>query len=229
MSSIRTPLIHLEGISQSFGVRHIFSWLSLDISEGDISILTGPSGSGKSTFLSLASGLMYASEGKVIYTHGTDRYDTWESGFRDFYKKYVGTFFTEWTFFEMNSAEENIFFPSLFGGYVQKKWMYNELVEIFELSSMLLRTPLSSLSSGERERVNLVRMFLMCPTILFLDEPFSHLDEHLRTRSLEYLTQYVQDHHVTACIATHSPESFSLGTKKIVFSSGMNPLIHLYA
>ena len=106
--------------------------------------------------------------------------------------------------------------------------MYNELIEIFELSSILLRTPLSSLSSGERERVNLVRMFLAGPTILFLDEPFSHLDEHLRTRSLEYLTAYVRDHHVTACIATHSPESFSLGTKKVVFSAGANPLIHLY-
>ena len=229
MSSIKPPLIRLEGISQYFGERRIFSWLSLDISEGDICILTGPSGSGKSTFLSLVSGLTYASEGKVIYTHGKDRYDTWEPGFRDFYKKYIGTFFTEWTFFEMNSAKENILFPSLFGGYVEKRWIYNELVEIFELSSMLLDTPVSSLSSGERERVNLVRMFLMGPTIVFLDEPFSHLDEHLRTRSLEYLTQYIQDHHVTACIATHSPESFFLGTKKIVFSSGMNPLIHLYA
>lgn len=34
-----SPLIHLEGISQNFGARNIFSDLSLDIFEGDICIL----------------------------------------------------------------------------------------------------------------------------------------------------------------------------------------------
>lgn len=224
-----SPLIHLEGISQNFGARNIFSDLSLDIFEGDICILVWPSGSGKSTFLSLVSGLMSASEGKVIYTYERRQLDTRTQSFREWYKKHVGIFFTGWSFFEMNTARENILFPSLFGGYCMRDEIYHGLIEVFELSTILLWTPMRSLSSGERERVNLVRMFLAEPNILFLDEPFSHLDEHLHWRSLTYLEQYREKYHVTLCIATHTPELFLMGTKKVTFASWSNPLIHPYA
>lgn len=78
------------------------------------------------------------------------------------------------------------------------------LIERFEIVS-LLESPVSDISSGERERVALIRMFVSRPTILFLDEPFSHLDDRLFQIGIDILRQYIDTYHPTVCIISHNP------------------------
>lgn len=51
-------LIHIEKLSYSYGDSVLFSDVSLQISSGDICLITGPSGVGKTTLLSLIGGIM---------------------------------------------------------------------------------------------------------------------------------------------------------------------------
>ncbi len=212
---IHDPLIRLHGIWMHFDSRVLFSGVSHVFSKGEMVLLIGPSGSGKSSFLKLLSGLILPTEGTIGYH--TDRViDTRESGFSWFYRAHIGVCFTDAVFFEKNTVTDNILFPALFWGYRYRRDFLDELIAYFEITPFLERT-VSFLSSGERERVNLVRMFLYEPTILFLDEPFSHLDMRLSEKGRDFLLDYRASRDTTLFIATHSPAMFPECTREIYF------------
>jgi phospholipid/cholesterol/gamma-HCH transport system ATP-binding protein len=50
--------IQVKGLSKSFGSANIWSDVSMDIPEGEVSVLLGPSGTGKSVFLKSLIGLL---------------------------------------------------------------------------------------------------------------------------------------------------------------------------
>lgn len=212
---IQNPLIRLEGVWMHFDSRVLFCGISHVFSKGEKILLIGPSGSGKSTFLKLLSGLISPSEGKIGY-HTDRMIDTRENIFSSFYRDHIGVFLNDALFFEKNTVADNILFPALFWGYQYRKDFFDELTLSFEIAALLEKAA-SSLSSGERERVNLVRMFLYEPTILFLDEPFSHLDMRLSLIGRDFLSKYSASRDTTLVIATHSPEIFPECTREIHF------------
>ena len=53
-------MIHIEGLSKSFGSNLVFQDIHVDIEQGDCISVIGPSGCGKSTFLRLS--LIHISE-----------------------------------------------------------------------------------------------------------------------------------------------------------------------
>src|SRR5271154_6778769 len=64
--------IQVEGLSKSFGSQRIWEDVTLEIPEGEVSVLLGPSGTGKSVFLKSLIGLLRPERGKII-VDGTHR------------------------------------------------------------------------------------------------------------------------------------------------------------
>lgn len=192
------PLIRVQDVSHTYTGQDILSHVTLDIHRGDISILRWPSGSGKSTFLRILTGIDVPSSGSVGYEEISTR-DVW---FGAFYREHIWVFFTDSVFFESSTARENIMFPSLFWDYRFSEKVFDTCIETLEVWS-LLDTPIERLSSGERERIALIRMLVSAPDILILDEPFSHLDERLYSIALEFLSTYIREHHATLWVVTH--------------------------
>src|ERR1700683_5717761 len=63
--------IQVEGLTKSFGSQRIWEDVTLDIPEGEVSVLLGPSGTGKSVFLKSLIGLLRPERGQILID-GTD-------------------------------------------------------------------------------------------------------------------------------------------------------------
>lgn len=64
---------------------------------------------------------------------------------------------------------------------------------------------LSTLSGGEKRRVEIASLLLQKPQVWLLDEPVSHLDLHHQVKMLELLTQTIRQQGYTAIAVLHDP------------------------
>ena len=141
--------------------------ITLDIEEGEFVSIVGPSGCGKTTILSLISGLLKPTKGKVLI----------EEKSVDENREITGYMFQKDLLFEWRTILKNIYL----GLEIQKKKnpenkkYAQELLKKYGLLEFVNKYP-GQLSGGMRQRVALIRTLVLKPEVLLLDEPFSALD-----------------------------------------------------
>ena len=161
----------------------IFENLNLSFSNKKIIRIKGKNGSGKTTFLKVILNILEPNNGEII----------WKG---ENIKKNIFNFYNQTTFIMDNntstrglSVEDNInFWRALSSSKLNNK-------EIFELLKKLdiekyYKTKVMYLSSGERKKLELLRLILEQKKLWVLDEPFNHLDD----LSIEILNQTFLDH-----------------------------------
>ncbi len=77
-----------------------------------------------------------------------------------------------------------------------------KLLAAVNLNEGALTWPISRLSTGEKQRLSLIRTLIQKPRVLLLDEPTSALDDDSRTRVEELIRSRVADG-VSLVIVTH--------------------------
>jgi len=173
--------------------------------------LFGPSGSGKSTCLALLAGLLAPDDG-VIRLGDETLVDTRSRIFVRPERRGVGLVFQDQKLFPHLSVKDNL-------RYGQRRRpgaiQLAEVVEVLELGTLLDRAP-ARLSGGERQRVALGRTLLACPRLLLLDEPWTSLDEDLRTKSLDYVERVVRHWQIPALLVSHHREDVRRLAQQVV-------------
>lgn len=165
----------------------------MNIPQGQFVSLLGPSGCGKSTLLRLLSGLVSPSQGLVTNTSISQSF-----------------VFQDPCLLPWRSVLENILLPFELGPHKQLKIHPEELCR--RTSEILKKVKLLShehkfpheLSGGMRMRVSLARALMTRPEVLFLDEPFSALDEVTRFDLQDELFQIWTELRMTVFFVTHS-------------------------
>src|SRR5271155_3928337 len=101
--------IQVEGLTKSFGSQRIWEDVTLEIPEGEVSVLLGPSGTGKSVFLKSLIGLLRPERGSII----VDGTDITECSAKELYeiRTLFGVMFQDGALFGSMSLEDNTAFP----------------------------------------------------------------------------------------------------------------------
>ena len=155
--------------------------VSLTLEPGRIMALVGASGSGKSTLLNLLAGLADADSGEVrlngVRVEGPA--EVLVAGHPN-----IRLVHQEYQLMPNVSVRENIAYSLRFFKKNYRNFRIDELLKLCRLTDVQDRTP-RHISGGEKQRTAIARAIAekpsdSGPTVLLLDEPFSHLDLYNR-------------------------------------------------
>jgi ABC-type lipoprotein export system ATPase subunit len=150
--------------------------VSLDVTPGELVVVSGPSGSGKTTLLNMVGGLDYASSGRVILMDVPigDYDETFRAIFR---LTNTGFVFQSYNLISTLTAVENVMFPMQLSDRRSRELRKDaiKLLEDVRLSDRINHLPWQ-LSSGEQQRVAMARAMANDPPIIIADEPTANLD-----------------------------------------------------
>ena len=208
-------ILHIEGVSKSFGDFLAVDNFSLDIEEGELVTLLGPSGCGKTTLLRMIAGFEVADSGKILI-EGQDMKHI------PAYHRPVNMVFQRYSLFPHLNVFENIAF-----GLRLKRLPDSQISEKVESMLDLVQLPgfgdrqVTKLSGGESQRVALARALIMEPKVLLLDEPLGALDLKIRKEMEIELKRIHLELGATFLYVTHDQgEAMTISDRIVIMNKG---------
>jgi phospholipid/cholesterol/gamma-HCH transport system ATP-binding protein len=212
-------VIRLQQLSKAFGARTILNGLSLDIPDGQNTVIIGHSGAGKSVTLKLIVRLLEADAGRVIVddvvVQDLERDELAELRGR------IGYVFQFAALFDSMTVAQNIRLGLVKRGFSES--VIRERVEaslaVVDLSGTDDKLP-SELSGGMRKRVGIARAIALKPRYILYDEPTTGLDP-VTAAVMDQLIMRTRDLGVTGLVVTHDMRSaFSVGDRVAMLYEG---------
>jgi len=193
--------------------------VTLDIYDGDFTVIMGASGSGKSTLLHCLSGLDDLSSGNVcIRGQQIDKLsETKSAGLR---AKKIGFVYQNINLVPDMTIFENIAFPGYISG--DKKSAVRErvstLMSQMGIADLKNRFP-AQVSGGQQQRAAIARAIVNAPEIVFADEPTGSLNREYGTAILDILTR-MNKAGQTVIMVTHDIRAAARADRMIYIKDG---------
>lgn len=208
----RNPLLSVQNLTKGYGKTIGCRNISFDIFPGEILAIVGESGSGKSTMLNCLSGRLMPDSGSVVYDLNdkgpTDILTLSEPERRKLMR-------TDWGLVHQN-PRDGLRMEVSAGGNIGERPMaigarhYGRIRE--EAQNWLARVEIDlrrtdhhprTFSGGMQQRLQIARILVTKPRLVFMDEPTGGLDVSVQARLLDLLRQLVMDFGISAVIVTH--------------------------
>lgn len=195
--------------------------LNLELASGDLACLVGPSGCGKTTLLRAIAGFVQPASGQIrlggeVIASGKTSLPPERRG--------VGMVFQDFALFPHLRVSENVMFGLTRGRLrsagPEQHQRVRELLELVGLSQQAHHYP-HEISGGQQQRVALARALGPRPRLLLMDEPFSSLDQSLRTRLAKEVRSILKATGTSALMVTHDQnEAFAIADQMGVMFDG---------
>ena len=165
-SSVR---VVTSDLGKRFGRRVLFRGLSAIVEGGDRLAVTGANGSGKSTLLRILAGVLRPSKGAVeLYVDG-------ERTSAERHPLNTGLVAPYLNVYDGFSPRENLWFVARVRRLASAPARIDEVLDAVDLTDRA-DDPVSTFSSGMKQRVKFAVAILPAPPLLLLDEPRVNLD-----------------------------------------------------
>lgn len=189
-------ILDVKDVSLSGTEGKVLDSISFRQERGERLVVAGETGSGKSTLLKVIAGLAHVDEGEVVFNgrrvEGPS--EKLVAGHKDI--AYLSQHFELPKFLRVeqvlqyaNSMDDNA---------------AEELYELCEIRHLAKRKT-DELSGGERQRIALARLVSAEPSLLLLDEPYSHLDMAHKNTLKKVLENIASTLDITLILVSHDP------------------------
>ncbi len=210
-------ILTAKNLIKSYGGKEVVSGLSFAIEEGEIVGLLGPNGAGKTTAFYMTIGLIRPDSGEV-YFKGAPATNL---PIHERARMGMGYLAQEPSIFRGLTVEENILciLETLPLTKAERKHRLQELLHELHLEK-LAKKKASSLSGGERRRLEITRALVTEPSLLLLDEPFANIDP-LAVNDVKHLIQHLKAKGISVLITDHNArEIFSIVDRSYLIREG---------
>ncbi len=208
-------LLRIEGVSKVFGGLWAVKDYNLELPAGSIYGLIGPNGAGKTTIFNLITGLLKATEGKIIF-RGTDITD-WRPDLRA--RIGVTRSFQNLRLFKSLSVMQNVKIarhmhldyrflqvvlnlPRFLTEEKKLESFGEEILSLFELADFRNKIAVE-LPYGLQRKLDIVRALVTGAELILLDEPTAGMNPFEAARLAELLKEVWKKYRLTIVIVEH--------------------------
>ena len=177
--------LSIRDARKNFGATEVLKGVSINVADGEFTVIVGPSGCGKSTLLRAVAGLEELTGGSIVI------------GDRDVTslppsERGIAMVFQSYALYPHLTVRENMAFGLKIAKAAKSEIddAVRRAAEILNIEALLDRKP-AALSGGQRQRVAIGRAIVRQPQIFLFDEPLSNLDADLRVRMHYEFAQHV--------------------------------------
>lgn len=211
-------LLECTGLVKVYpGGKRAVDGIDFCVDHGEIVGLLGPNGAGKSTTFSAACGLIAPTEGRV-FLHGTD-VTRWPMYKRARYG--MGYLPQDDSVFVKLSVEKNILaiLEFLHISRRDRRKQVDALLAQFGLADKRHQIA-STLSGGERRRLEIARCLASKPSLILLDEPFTGIDP-VTIHSIQDIIAELCDSGISILLTDHRErETLTITDRSYIICAG---------
>ncbi|MBN9468582.1 MAG: phosphonate C-P lyase system protein PhnK [Bosea sp.] len=204
-------LLSVAGVSRFYGERIGCADVSFDLWPGEVLGIVGESGSGKSTLLRCLAGIDKPDAGEVLFRGGTEPLDIYSVAEQERRRLMR----TAWGIVHQN-PRDGLRMDVSAGGNVGERLMDNgarhygkiretalDWLQRVEIAAGRIDDRPRQFSGGMQQRLQIARVLVSEPRLVFMDEPTGGLDVSVQARLLDLLRVLVRDLGLAAIIVTH--------------------------
>lgn len=208
-------IIEVKDLEKSYGSLNAVKKISFSVEKGSFFAFLGENGAGKSTTINILCTILSKNSGTVKIDNLD--LDTNELEI----KKRIGIVFQNSVLdFEL-TVYENLFLRGTLYNLTKEelKDRINFLNEKLDLKDIMKRR-YSTLSGGQKRRVDIARALINKPKILFLDEPTVGLDPQTRIKVWNIINELRNNEELTVFLTTHYMEETIACDKVVIIDNG---------
>jgi branched-chain amino acid transport system ATP-binding protein len=222
-------ILEVSDVNITFGGLRALNQVNLQVEEGSVHAIIGPNGAGKSTLLNCFVGRLAPDTGSVEFDGesllGIEPYQINQLG--------VSRVFQTPEIFEDLSVLENVMIPAFAkadGAFRMNAWqgvdsraeVRDEAIDILEDMGLIEQRKIisSTLSRGDKRRLELAMCLIQHPKLLLLDEPTAGMARADTNNTIDLLKK-ISERGITKIIIEHDMHVvFSLANKISVLAQG---------
>ncbi|MEE0264216.1 MAG: ATP-binding cassette domain-containing protein [Acutalibacteraceae bacterium] len=186
--------------------------VSFSVPKGEVLGFIGPNGAGKSTVIKMLTGILTPTSGQCVINGKIPQKD------RKNYVREIGVVFGQRTqlWWDLPLLETYSVLKEIYevpdDKFKKRMAFLNEVLDL----DAFIKSPVRTLSLGQRMRADIAASLLHSPKVLFLDEPTIGLDVVVKDNIRKAIAQINAEEDTTVILTTHDLSDIELLCKRIV-------------
>jgi lipopolysaccharide export system ATP-binding protein len=223
-------ILKASDLKKTYGGKAVVNGLTFFVAKGEVVGLLGPNGAGKTTAFYMTIGLISPDSGTVLFND----VDVTRMPIHERARMGMGYLAQEPSVFRQLSVEDNILciLETLSLTKAEQQKRLEELLQELHLEK-IRKKKASTLSGGERRRLEITRALVTNPMLLLLDEPFANIDP-IAINDVKKMIGLLKSKGISVLITDHNAReifsivdrSYLVSEGKVLMSGSVQDLIH---